>query len=574
LRLFAKPDLVLLHPPSVYDFREILSVPGPIADLIPSGTSFEMYPIGFSFLGEYLERHGINVRVVNLAARMLSSPGFDAGRFLARLRPVAFGVSFHWLPHAHGSLEVARLCKRLHPEVPVIMGGYSATLFSRELMESPEVDFVVRGDSTEEPLRLLMGHLAGGGGALEAIPNLTFRDPASGAIKENELKYVPGDLEHLGDNYVYMLRSAVKYGDIRGLRAFRDWWSYPLTAVTTCRGCLNDCGFCGGSAYAMNRRFCRRGAAFRRPEAIARDVETISRFTGAPIFVVGDLRQNGDEHARRVFELLGAMSPRNHIVLELFEPAPKWFFERAAESLPNFDIEISPESHDETIRDHAGKAYSNRELEESIGWALEAGAGKVDVFFMIGLPGQTPGSVSRTVAYCSDLLRRFGARVNPLISPLAPFLDPGSIFFDRAEEKGYTLLFQSLEDYRSAVLKPHWRDMLSYETASMSRRQIVDSTYQALLELNRAKLETGRVTQGYAARVERFLLDTTSLLERLDAAVAVEDASARTAELAIIKREAGSLEERSGILKEELAWPIEGRRFRFLSILRLLLGRP
>ncbi|MBU4195023.1 MAG: TIGR04190 family B12-binding domain/radical SAM domain protein, partial [Actinomycetia bacterium] len=67
--LFAKPDFMLLHPPSVYDFREELIIPSPIADLIPSSPLFEMYPIGFSFLGEYLERNGINTRVVNLAAR-------------------------------------------------------------------------------------------------------------------------------------------------------------------------------------------------------------------------------------------------------------------------------------------------------------------------------------------------------------------------------------------------------------------------------------------------------------------------------------------------------------------------
>ena len=160
LRPFSKPDLVLLHPPSVYDFREVLTVPSPIADLIPSGPSFEMYPVGFSFLGEYLERNGFNVRIVNLAGRMLEDPRFDVRAFLSRLHPMAFGVSLHWLPHAHGAVEVARLCKELHPDVPVIMGGYSASLFRDDLIEYPEVDYILSGDSTEEPLLMLMRCIA------------------------------------------------------------------------------------------------------------------------------------------------------------------------------------------------------------------------------------------------------------------------------------------------------------------------------------------------------------------------------------------------------------------------------
>ena len=58
-----RTDLLLLHPPSVYDFRKMLLPPRPIADLVPSGDMFEMFPIGFSFLGEYLQRHGFKVRV-------------------------------------------------------------------------------------------------------------------------------------------------------------------------------------------------------------------------------------------------------------------------------------------------------------------------------------------------------------------------------------------------------------------------------------------------------------------------------------------------------------------------------
>lgn len=51
-------DVVLLHPPSVYDFRERPAFYGPIADVIPSSPIFEMYPMGFATLASHLRRHG------------------------------------------------------------------------------------------------------------------------------------------------------------------------------------------------------------------------------------------------------------------------------------------------------------------------------------------------------------------------------------------------------------------------------------------------------------------------------------------------------------------------------------
>jgi len=568
---FAKPDLVLLHPPSVYDFRKMLTIPGPISDLIPSGPFFEMYPIGFSYLGEYLERNGINVRIVNLANRMLEKPGFDVERFLSRLRPRAFGVDLHWLPHCHGAIEVARLCKRLHPDIPVVMGGYSATIFSREILKNhPEVDYVLRGDSTEEPLRQLMEVIMGGGD-LSSVQNLSWRRPG-GQVEENPLDHVPASLDHLGNNYVYMLRSAFKYGDVRALLAFRGWWDYPLTAVLTCRGCTRNCTFCGGSSYAMRRCFGRERTVFRSPERVARDVEIISRFTSAPIFLIGDLRQGGDDYAAQVLEAISHVAPRNHIVLELFEPAPRSYFDRLASCLPLFDLEISPESHDEEIRHAGGKRYSNEDLENNISWALDAGCKKFDVFFIIGLPGQTHASVMETVEYCGYLLKTYGPLVNPLIGPLAPFLDPGSIAHDRKDTYGYLVRFHTLEDYRRAMTEPHWRDMLSYETEWMSRQDIVDTTYDALLELNRIKGTVGLVSPKHQERMDRMLRDSVFLLKHLDDSMAIEEAELRERELAKIREEARLLLAQAPLPKEELTWPMTGRRFYYWNIIRLVRG--
>lgn len=43
-------DLILLHPPSIFRFRELPCFQGPISDVIPSTSLFEGYPIGFLIL--------------------------------------------------------------------------------------------------------------------------------------------------------------------------------------------------------------------------------------------------------------------------------------------------------------------------------------------------------------------------------------------------------------------------------------------------------------------------------------------------------------------------------------------
>lgn len=570
--MFAQADLVLLHAPSVYDFRKLPILFGPISDLVPSTPIFEMYPIGFSSIAEHLERNGIRVRIVNLALRMLKDRRFDAEKLIAKLQPRAFGIDLHWLPHAHGSLEVAALCKKHHPEIPVLFGGYSSTYFHEELIRYPQVDFVLRGDSAEEPARKLLTALRDKQ-PLEEVPNLTWKR-GDGEVRVNPLTHVLGDLDAYLNNYPNLFRSALRYLDVRSLIPIHDWWEYPITAVMTCRGCTHNCAICGGSRYALRESFSRAACAYRSPEKVAADILSIAGYTNAPIFVVGDLRQAGDAYASAVLSGLKAVRPRNPVVLELFTPAPESYFKEVAAALPNFNFEISPESHDETVRRASGKFYGNEEMEKAVRFALDQGCAKFDVFFMIGIPRQTTGSVMETVAYCGRLLEKFGRRMNPFISPLAPFLDPGSIAFEKAEEVGYRLFCKTLEDYRQALLKPSWKYTLSYETRWMTREEIVDSTYRAGLQLNRLKKEHGLVGAETAERTEKRILLAEEMIREIDA-ILLRPEPERTARLKALKETFDRASMATVCDKNEIKWPVLRWRLNFPRIIRALFeSRP
>ena len=542
----AKPELVLLHAPSNYDFRERSIVYGPISDVIPSTPIFEMYPIGFISIAGYLEKSGIPTRIVNVANRMLTERDFNVERFLTKLHPLAFGIDLHWLPHAQGSLELARVVKKLHPSIPVIIGGLSATYFHRELIDYPQVDFVVRGDSTEEPMLQLMRRIKSGA-PVDDVPNLSWKD-GQGAVHHNALSYVPTSLDDIPLDYAYPVRSVIKYRSLSGMLPFNNWLDYPITAVFTCRGCTLNCHSCGGSRFAFKGMCNREEVAYRSPDLVAEDIHSIQRYLRGPVFIIGDIRQPGEEYADRLLKAMSRKGVKGPVVLELFAPAKKEFFQRVRQVIPHFNIQMSTESHDEDVRRAFGKGWRNVDIEETIKAAMESDCRRFDLFHMIGLPKQDRNSVMSTVDYSGRLLKDFGSRsgLHPHISPLAPFIDPGSQVFDRPEEHGYRLFCRTLEEHRQALLSPAWSHMLSYETKWLSRQEIADVTYEAALGFNQMKKEYGLISGEVATRVESRIKRDMRLIGEIDR---------RVQEYGKAWSEGEELSLAATCLKEELQWP-------------------
>jgi B12-binding domain/radical SAM domain protein len=581
-------DLVLLHAPSVYDFRKESILYGPVSDLVPSTPVFEMYPIGLTTIAEYLERHGFRVRIVNLAVRMLGSDRFDPEKLIRKLRPVAFGIDLHWMPHAHGAIEIARLCKQYHPDIPVMFGGFSSTYFHEELVRRPEVDFVVRGDSTEVPVLQLMRYLAGrsttarpaatassaGPESLSEIPNLTWQQP-DGTVRVNELDYSPESLDHVLIDYSYVVRAVARYRDLASFVPFKGWLGYPITAALSVRGCTHNCRTCGGSAAAFSAMHNRRRPAYRAPEDLAQDIRNIARFSKGPVFILGDIRQPGEDYADRFLQAIhGYEGP---VIVELINAAERGFIRRLAAAMPNWTLEISLESHSEEVRAAFGRPYRNAAIEDTMRYALENGVQRLDIFFMIGLPRQDYQSVMDTVDYCEYLMRDLdrgpNRRLIPFISPLAPFLDPGSPAFVQPERHGYRLFARTLEEHRQALVQPSWKYVLNYETEWMDRDQIVASTYEAGLRLNRLKARYGLVEPAQAERTEARILKARRLMAQVDDIMSIQDPGRRARLLRAIKPQVDDANLSTVCDKAELNVPLSGIKLNLPSAACFFAGQ-
>jgi len=277
------PHLILLHPPSLYDFRKRKTNFGLIGGTIASSPIFEYFPIGFLSIMDFLERNGFSVRIINLAVKMKANSKLDVEKFIRGLDPMAFGLDLHWLVHAQGSLEVAKIVKRVHPQTPVILGGLSASYYHLDLIRYPFVDYVLRGDSTEGPLLQLLRCMESSKPPHQ-VPNLTWKE--GDKILTNPFSYLPEEL-NIMVNYKGLLRSIFKYRDMRGnLPTGTRWPMKFASTLISCRGCLCRCLTCGGSNWALGRKKIGR----RSPQIIAKEMDIISHFSPFDIVLYGDIR--------------------------------------------------------------------------------------------------------------------------------------------------------------------------------------------------------------------------------------------------------------------------------------------
>ncbi|MFZ5641380.1 MAG: TIGR04190 family B12-binding domain/radical SAM domain protein, partial [Bacillota bacterium] len=547
---------------------------GPISDVVPSSPTFEMYPVGITSIADNLEQNGFNVQIINLAYQMLRSPKYDVEKVIARLNPRMFAIDLHWLPHAHGSIEVAKIVKKYHPDTPVLFGGLSSSYFHEELISYPWVDYVIRGDSTEEPVRQLVAAVRQGL-PVNNIPNLTWKNE-SGHIHINPLAHVPPDMDYTSiPSYKYVVRSVFKYANLHNTVPYLEWLKYPVTALLTSRGCTHNCSICGGSQSAYKKICNREKPAFRSPKVLIEDIRFLQKLGQAPIFILNDFRMAGPKYTEEFLHLLKQENIQNELVFELFFPAGDEFFGKLAEAVPKFSIEITLESHLEHIRKFNGKLpVSNELIESTLASALKYSCRKIDIFFMTGIPKQTYEDAVSAVDYCRHLLDKFSRdrRLCFFIAPLAPFLDPGCRAFENPEQFGYRQFYRTLEEHRQGLTMPSWKYILSYETDSMTRDEIVESTYESALRLNQLKYDYGLIDEELFNDIDYRIRMARKIIRDIDEIMQVGNEEERNRRLQEIKLVIEQVNRHTICGKDELKWPIHQRFANAFSLFKVLLG--
>jgi radical SAM superfamily enzyme YgiQ (UPF0313 family) len=462
-------DVALVHPP--VDTQPLSSAEGQTSE-------YPLMPMGLFSMADYLERSGFSVRVVNLALERLLNPGAGLRQLLAGLEAEVVGVSLHWFVHSYGAVEVARFVKSLLPDSKVVLGGFTASFFAREIVERYSfIDAVVVGEGEEALLEIASG------APLEKVKGVVYREGR----------------KVLWSGYREPARDLEKYR-FTNLKVFDRWNLYlrcspsgyaptrrPSFWVAVARSCPMNCAYCGGSREGYMAAMGRAEPALRRPERVAEDVEALAAEYGVKIVKLShDPLIWGESYYSRLMEEIAKRGLDLRAYWDLtFLPSE----ELARKALRAFEgglcWGLSVETVNDEVRARIGRPYTLGDIERFLPVAERVGA-LLDGYFLVGLPGDTRVDVEKGIEYALETMRRYK---NVYFVPPFPYtIDPHAPMALRPKDYGVKVLCGSFECYRRLAKSRKWADWVLHETAQLSRREIAELTerfYKTLVEAYR-----------------------------------------------------------------------------------------
>ena len=512
-------DLLLLHPPAYFEFRDRRDIYFPFLETSgaqPITPLYEYFPLGFKSLKAYLEEREHSVRIINLNTILLRYPKLPLDAVIEALDVRVVGIDLHWMVHVQGGLEIARRIKQLRPDIQTLFGGISATWYADELIQYPQVDMVMRGYDTHAPMGELLARLSGDG-ALSAVPNLLWKS-RDGEVRDNGFGFLPDRMGH-GIDWQVLPSMESK--------------SLPILEVMTAHnaGCSYNCGWCGGSREAFRRIFGRKRAMVRKPaDQVDYEFSTLDKIPHVEryhYFVNGSYNESAKSFTRFVDRV--GETPFRSISYEAFHLPSDASLAQMARANRRTSITLSPESHDPEVARLSGRGvYSNEEMEAWIGRALDAGIQQIDIWYFVGMPRQDAASVQGTVEYCTKLLEKFaGKRVNPMLCVMMPFLDPGSTFFEHPDEHGYRIYHRTLEEHRAGMERASIIHRTNYETNWLTRRDLVQLGYRGVRTIMEAKAATGLLPRFAVRDYVRAVTDALEFIDVVHEADSIADPRSR-----------------------------------------------
>jgi clorobiocin biosynthesis protein CloN6 len=519
-----RADLILLHAPAFFDFRDRRDIYFPFLGTsgdVPITPLYEYFPVGFKTLQRFLNGRGYDVKVINLSTVLLRYPQIDFDSLIAAIDAPLIGIDLHWMVHVQGSLAVAERIKQLRSDVNVIFGGISSTYYAQELIKYPFIDMVMRGYETHGPMAELLSTLKSGKNPT-SVENLLWKSP-NGAVHDNGLSHLP-DTFSCGIDWS-------KQPTIAGRSSF------PILEVLSTQnaGCSYNCGWCGGSREAFRRIFGKRRAMSRKPVVeIDFEFDTMTRIPGVEnyhFYSVGSYNETSDRMGHFLDRV--EQTPLKSISYEQFHLTSDDVLKRMARANKRTAITLSPESHDLRVATLAGRGvYTNDEMEQWVERALEYGIHQIDVWYFIGMCEQDEHSVRETVDYCRHLLNKFkGKQVNPMICPMIPFLDPASEFFEHPEKHGYRVFHRTAEEHRRGMERASLINRINYETRWLSRSDLVRVGFRAVRELMEAKAEVRALPRSIVRDYVTKIDDALEMIGAVHEVDCIPDARTRALEL-------------------------------------------
>lgn len=212
-------------------------------------------PLSLLCLASPLLQAGFEVKLVD----NLLCPDYEKAILRETADALCLGISVLTGPHIGAAVRISKAVKKLRPELPIVFGGWHASLATDQTLGEPFVDAIVRGQG--ELTLLELAQRIADKRDWHGVRGLSFKDKEGKIVHEPEravanVNDLPAPAYHLADPGIYAAVSGVRQ-----------------LAYTSSVGCPYQCNYCTDQVF-----YKRRFNAYRVERVINDLTELVPRY--------------------------------------------------------------------------------------------------------------------------------------------------------------------------------------------------------------------------------------------------------------------------------------------------------
>ena len=426
-----------------------------------------MHPSGILNLATFLQHEGHEVQIYerNIDSKSLSQT-------MEAFQPDVVSCTLMFMQQIEDMKIVCRELRVSYPDIPILCGGMSVSIFPELILQEGLADYVGIGEGEYTFFELL--EVVNGKRNPSTVQSLVYLD------ENGQPVHTP--LRPFAD------LSDFPIPDFSLLPMEKYYAYYPEAPhsihVIASKGCPFQCTFCFNAAYHR----CKHRA--RRSELVLREIELLVSDCGADgIMFFDELWGTDKEELRAYCNGIAALSKK------LKKPI-RFFCETRFGVLSPEDLQLMAdsgcwmiafglESGSPELLKHIQKNYPMDRVEVDIENCKKAGI-SVTLFTISGFPGETPAQIKQTI---HSLFR-----LNPTLFTAGPFyVYPGSKEYDRLVEAGRITVPKNLDEWAQFGQERHFLEKNYSEIPDRDLKVIHYFFYWRVLFQNRKDKTTGRL---------------------------------------------------------------------------------
>ena len=455
----------------------------------PLGTCkfINFMPLGLVSMANYINSKGFKCKILHLGILDLIDKNKSVKHYLKIYKPKIIGFSLHWHHQSYEVIKEAKSAKQLIPDATIILGGYTASFFAEEILNTYDfIDCIVKGEG-EKPLLELLKCIETKNEISSSIPNLVYRNKtnilnskSTWTASNKELSnYNFADLKPLLFNEKYCNQHMYIPEDSWLKKIVLERNTVKLHILCLGRGCMQNCIYCGGGNKAQKNITGRCTVSLRDPEVIASEVLTAFKYGFTGLFSDFDFPQNPN-FLINVLENVYKTAGKQHWRMNIWTIPSMDFIKTFNKTTKEGSIlYLSPNSGCEQLRSSLGGLYySNSELENFVTKLKNLNI-PLFLFFAYGLPRESELTYRKTLKLINKLKRLY-SKISAFGYPIE--LDPASPMYLLWKEFSIKRQFNCLKDYINYHKNNHFE--FGYEFKGFNKTKVLNQRCNKMCNLN------------------------------------------------------------------------------------------